>query len=213
MKLKSGQTLLFVGDSITDCGRRAEHAPLGQGYVMLVRQYLTLRYPDRKINIINKGIGGNTVVDLRQRWQDDVLRHKPDFLSIKVGINDLSRTMRNNPEAVPPTLYRQAYEAILQRTRKALPDCRLLLIDPFYISTENSPDSFRTSVLKLIPEYLDVVEKLSRQFDTLHVRTHKLFAGLLKHHDPDTFCPEPVHPNLTGHMVIADAVYEALGGK
>ena len=27
--------MLFIGDSITDCGRRAEHAPLGSGYVRM----------------------------------------------------------------------------------------------------------------------------------------------------------------------------------
>ena len=172
---------------------------------------LTIREPRKAITIINKGIGGDTVVGLRNRWHDDVLRNKPDWLSIKIGINDLHRTLAGNPDSVPPKLYREAYGDILLSTSSALPRCRLLLIDPFYISNEPSPVSFRSAVLKLIPEYLSVVHDLSRKYGTLLVRTHEIFQRLLNTHDPDTFCPEPVHPNLTGHMVIAEAVYAALG--
>ena len=210
MKIKSGQTILFIGDSITDCGRRAEERPLGNGYVKLFADMLILRQPKMKINIINKGIGGDIVTGLRNRWHDDVLRHKPDWLSIKIGINDLHSALRNDPGAVTPALYRQAYEHIISRTASVLPRCRLLLIDPFFISTEKAATSFRSEVLKLLPEYLRTVHELSRKRHTLLVKTHEMFQRLLKTHEPDTFCPEPVHPNLTGHLAIAEAVYSAL---
>jgi lysophospholipase L1-like esterase len=147
---------------------------------------------------------------LRDRWGDDVIRNQPDWLSIKIGINDLHRTLRGNPEAVPPPLYREAYLEILDRTKKDLPDCRLLLVDPFYISTEDAPPSFRSQVLALLPEYLAIVEEMTGLFETLHVKTHEIFQTLLRTREPDRFCPEPVHPNLAGHLVIADAVYAAL---
>lgn len=213
MKIKSGETILFTGDSITDCGRRAAAAPLGNGYVKLFTDMVTIREPETAITVINKGIGGDVVTGLQTRWHDDVLRNSPDWLSIKIGINDLHRTLRQSPEPVPPELYREAYEDILSRTRSALPECRLLLIDPFYISTENSPTSFRSTVLKVIPEYIDIVHDLSRKYETLLVKTHEVFQQLLKTHEPDIFCPEPVHPNLTGHLVIAEAVYAALDAE
>ena len=210
MKIKSGQTILFIGDSITDCGRRAADRPLGNGYVKMFSDMLIIRQPKRAITIINKGIGSDVVTGLRDRWQDDVLRHKPDWLSIKIGINDLYRTLRDNPEPVPPALYLEAYEDIIARAKSALPKCKLLLIDPFYISREQSSTSFRSDVLKLLPEYLRIVHELSRKHRTLSVKTHEIFQRLLKTHEPDTFCPEPVHPNLTGHLAIAEAVYAAL---
>ena len=210
MQIKSGQTILFIGDSITDCGRRGADAPLGNGYVKLFADMLTIRHPSKAITVINKGIGGDVVTGLRNRWHDDVIRNKPDWLSIKIGINDLHRTLRQSPEAVPPKLYREAYEDILERTADALPRCKLLLVDSFYISTDNAPTSFRSAALKLLPEYLRIVNDLSRRYGALHVKTHEVFKRLLKDHEPDTFCPEPVHPHLTGHMVIADAVYDAL---
>ena len=210
MQIKSGQTILFIGDSITDCGRRGADAPLGNGYVKQFADMLTIRHARKAITVVNKGIGGDVVTGLRNRWSDDVIRHRPDWLSIKIGINDLHRTLGQSPDSVPPQLYREAYEDILERTVKALPRCKLLLIDSFYISTDTAPTSFRSRVLKLLPQYLRIVNDLSRRYGTLHVKTHEVFKRLLKTHEPDTFCPEPVHPNPTGHLVIADAVYTAL---
>jgi lysophospholipase L1-like esterase len=210
MQIRNGQKILFIGDSITDCGRRAAERPLGSGYVKQFADMLIVRHPKKAITVINKGIGGDVVTGLRNRWEDDVIRNKPDWLSIKIGINDLHRTLRTSPETIPPKLYREAYEDILQRTKKALPRCKILLIDSFYISTDTAPTSFRSEVLELLPQYLRVVNDLSRKYGTLHVKTHEVFQRLLKTHEPDTFCPEPVHPNLTGHLVIADAVFDTL---
>ena len=109
-----------------------------------------------------------------------------------------------------PQPYEVAYREILERTRQALPKCRILLVDPFYISQDALSSSQRKQVLDSIPDYLSVVERLSRTFKARHIKTHELFRRLLKCYEPDTFCAEPVHPNPTGHLVIAEAIYEAL---
>lgn len=209
MRIRSGQTVLFIGDSITDCGRRGPEAPLGSGYVKMFTEMLIVRHPGTAVTVVNKGIGGDTVTGLRDRWHDDVIRNRPNWLSVKIGINDLHGTLRQDPDPIPPERYREAYDDILRRTRERLPRCKLLLIDPFYISTETDPTSFRSSVLEILPRYLRVVRDMSRKYGALHVRTHEVFRRLLKTHEPDVFCAEPVHPNHTGHFVIADAVYDA----
>lgn len=210
LKIKNGQTVLFIGDSITDCGRRAAEKPLGNGYVKLFHDMLTVREPEKKVDIINKGIGGDTVIGLQTRWTDDVLFHKPEWLSIKIGINDLHRTIKQSGEPIPPENFRDAYSDILSRTKSALPKCEILLIEPFYISAEKSAHSFRKSVLDLIPEYITAVREMSKKYKTRLVKTHEMFQALLKHYEADTFCPEPVHPHAAGHLAIAEAVYSAL---
>lgn len=210
LKIKNGQTVLFIGDSITDCGRRAAEKPLGNGYVKLFHDMLAAREPEKKVNIINKGIGGDTVIGLQTRWTDDVLFHKPEWLSIKIGINDLHRTIKQSSDPIPPKNFRDAYNDILSRTKSALPKCEILLIEPFYISAEKSAHSFRKSVLDLLPEYIAAVREMSKKYKTRLVKTHEMFQALLKYHEADTFCPEPVHPHTTGHLAIADAVYSAL---
>lgn len=210
IKIRDGQTILFIGDSITDCGRRASDRPLGGGYVKLFADMVRIRQPRKRVTFINKGIGGDTVPGLRDRWSDDVMRHKPDVLSVKIGINDLHSYLLAREVPVGPKLFREAYDDILGRTRKGLPRCRILLIDPFYISIDKSPSSIRREVLGLLPQYTKVVHAMSRKYGTCLVKMHDIFQKLLKSHDADTFCPEPVHPNLTGHMAIAEAVYDAL---
>lgn len=199
--IQSGQTVVFIGDSITDCGRRGPEFPYGNGYAKLAVDLITARYPERSIHFINEGIGGNTVQDLRNRWHDDVLVHKPDWLTIKIGINDLHRTF-NDPNALPPEKYEQLYREILDLTVKNT-RAKIVLIDPFYISTDSASRSFRSRVLEALPGYIRVVDKLAKEYRTRHVRTHTLYQTQLKHRPVDRFCPEPVHPNLSGHMVIA----------
>ncbi|MBI3923430.1 MAG: SGNH/GDSL hydrolase family protein [Armatimonadetes bacterium] len=208
--LQDGQTVVFIGDSITDCGRRSEQAPYGGGYVKATIDLITAKYPQRKVRYFNEGIGGNTVEDLRNRWHDDVIFHQPDWLTIKIGINDLHRSLGNPPTALPPDIYERLYREILQATREKT-KAQIVLIDPFYLSTDPDPGSFRNQVLKLLPDYLQVVEKLSREFSTLHVRTQEKFMEQLRHRPADVLCPEPVHPYLSGHLVIALGLLEALG--
>ena len=64
---EEGTTMLFIGDSITDCGRRGAEAPLGSGYVRTFTELVTSRWPERNVSWINKGISGNRVSDLRER--------------------------------------------------------------------------------------------------------------------------------------------------
>ena len=52
MKLQDGQTVVFIGDSITDCGRArpiGQYGGLGEGYVAFVDSLLKVSYPQRRI--------------------------------------------------------------------------------------------------------------------------------------------------------------------
>lgn len=210
VKIKDGQTILFIGDSITDCERRSTERPLGNGYVKLFHDMLIIREPEKKINIINKGINSDTVVGLQSRWTDDVLFHKPEWLAVKIGINDLRKTVNHNETAVPPDIFRNTYDDILSRTKSALSKCEILLIEPFYISVEKSGNSFRKSMLDAIPEYIAIVREMNKKYKTRLIKTHEMFQNLLKYHEADIFCPEPVHPYSIGHMAMAEAVYSSL---
>jgi len=210
LAIQDGQRVVFIGDSITDCGRRGEAAPLGEGYVSMVVALVTARYPERNITFVNEGIGGDVATGLRERWDDDVLVHRPDWVSVMVGINDLHRTIRNSPEAVPPELYRQAYTQCLRRTVENT-SARLILMDPFYMSRAADPHSWRSRVLKLIPEYIAVTAELAEEFEAIHVRLHEMFQRVLQRRPADFVCPEPVHPNRAGHLMIAHEWLQAVG--
>jgi lysophospholipase L1-like esterase len=209
LAVRSGETFLFIGDSITDCGRRAEAAPYGAGYVSLLVDTVTARWPELDITWINQGIGGNKVTDLQARWAEDVMAYRPDWLAVKIGINDLHSYLGGAPGGVDVATFRETYESVLRDAVKGF-DPRLVLIDPFYVSRSDTPDEFQQQVLKLIPEYIGVAHDMADKYGGRLVRTHDVFQRQLKYREPSYFCPEPVHPFRNGHMVIANAVLEAL---
>jgi lysophospholipase L1-like esterase len=207
--IQSDQTILFIGDSITDCGRRGDAAPLGSGYVNFFSQLVMAYYPERDIKYINTGIGGNRITNLRDRWEEDAIAHNPDWLSIKIGINDLHSHLRGDPGGVNPDLYAEIYDQLLDETTKRL-DCQLMLIEPFYMSRDDSGQSFQSQVLEILPDYLETVHRMSEKYNTKLVRTHDMFQQQLKYRDSSTYCQEPVHPNSLGHLLIAVEVLKTL---
>ncbi len=204
------QTVLFVGDSITDCERRGNHAPLGSGYVRMAHELVLAHYPAHRLRVINEGISGNTIRDLAQHWTDDVIRHKPDWLSVKIGINDIHQWLRKTERSVSPQEFAELYDHILTRARKET-KAKLVLIEPFFISTDRDPKSFRAQVLADLPKYGRVVRAMAKKHGGRVVAVHEAFQRALKHHAPDVFCPEPVHPYASGHLLIATEWMKAMG--
>jgi lysophospholipase L1-like esterase len=206
---QGGDKVLFIGDSITDCGRRDVAAPLGDGYVRLLHDLIVGEWPERDIAWVNKGIGGNKVTDLQLRWEDDVIREAPNWLAVKVGINDLHTHLMGDPMGVSPERFGEAYDEILARTAAAT-SAKLILITPFYISTDRSSRSFRSTVLEVLPSYISTVEAMAQKYAARLVRLQPMFERQLAYRPAETFCPEPVHPNRTGHLLIAQEVLRTL---
>ena len=201
--------MLFIGDSITDCGRRGEHAPLGNGYVRLVSELAMARFPERNIRYINVGVGGNTVVDLRERWQTDVLDQAPDRLLVKIGINDLASYLDGRERAVGPDSFEKTYDQILSVTSHEL-GCPVVLITPFLISTVCSGGPLELQRIGLLSEYVGIVQAMSKKHNTHFLNVNDVFQKQLRYHDSSDFALEPVHPHQAGHMVIANALMELL---
>jgi len=212
-KIKKGQKMVCIGDSITDCGRRGEFAPYGAGYVKFFRDMVVANFPERGIEIINKGIGGNTILDLQQRWKDDVIYHKPDWLSVLVGINDEHMFLRKGDmwENLAPEKFMGYYDEVLRETKEKL-SCGIVLLEPFYITRDKS-DRWRGLVQKELLPYRKAVADLSKKHKTLLVKTQDIYDRQLKYRDSETFCAEPVHPNPTGHILIANELFGILSEK
>ena len=209
--IKPKQTVLFIGDSITDCGRRHQNKPLGDGYVRLISELIVARYPAHQLRLINAGISGETVRDLYGRWTDDVIRHQPDWLSIKIGINDLHRWHHGVAGAsVNPDEYADLYDKVLART-KAETKANIILVDPFYISNDRTPGTPRAAILEKLPLYQKTVAAMAKKYKTRHVKTHDAFMEALKYYPADTLCPEPVHPWVSGHLIIAHEWLKSVG--
>jgi len=212
--METGDTILFIGDSITDCGRREDRfKPYGCGFVTFVRNRFLVERPELKLNFVNRGIGGDTVENLYSRWVDDVVEWSPDIVVVGVGINDLNRyltdpgALRQSPEG-----FEKTYSAALALTRETLPKCRILLLQPFYGGQDTTTGEYRNQVLTLLPTYHKAVQQVGRSHDAAVVDLHAAFHKRLSLQPASIYFPEePVHPGEAGHFLIADEVYRALG--
>jgi lysophospholipase L1-like esterase len=59
--------------------------------------------------------------------------------------------------------------------------------------------------------YGKVVERLAVEFDAVFVDVQAPFDGYLGHRPTQSLCGDRVHPNMTGHMIIARAFLTAIG--
>ena len=208
--VQSGQTFLMIGDSITDHGASREDGPYGWGYVRFLMDLVAQKHPERDIQWVNKGIGGNTVQDLRARWDEDVMDITPDWLSIMIGINDVHRRIEEPDDGAAIAAYRSDFVSILNDIQEFRP--RLVILDPFYIASEaTGADAAQMRILERLAGYIEVVEEMVEGTGALRVRTHGMFQDQLTYRPPAYFCPEePVHPSQTGHLMIALELYDVI---
>lgn len=212
MILQAGQKLLFIGDSITDCGRARPHGEglfgaLGNGYVQLVDALLGATKPQLSIRIINNGTGGNTVRDLKARWDEDVLALRPDWLSVMIGINDVWRQF-DRARQIEIQVSLEEYETTLRELiAQARPTLQgLILMTPFYIEPLQA-DTLRARM----DEYGAIVKQIAREHDAVFVDTQAAFNRVLEYAHSTSLASDRVHPNAVGHMVIAKAWLDAVG--
>lgn len=212
MLLLKGQKLLFIGDSITDCERAKPDGEglfgaLGKGYVSLVDALLQAVYPQLGIRVVNKGIGGNTVRDLKNRWQEDVIERKPDWLVVMIGINDVWRQY-DLPAIKETHVYIDEYEetlrALVAEAKRRIPN--LVLMTPFYLESHKADAMRRT-----MDEYGQVVRSLAKESGALFVDTQAAFDKLLAELYSATLAWDRVHPTQAGHAVLARAFLGAVG--
>ncbi len=209
MIFQDAQAVLFTGDSITDCGRpRPFHVwevGLGNGYVSQVAALLGAHRPETRLRFINTGISGNRVTDLAARWEEDVLNFQPDWVSVMIGINDVWRQF-DRPAITQVSLeqYRSIHEDLVQKT---LPKVKgMILMTPFFIEL-NSEDPMR----KLMDAYGAAVREIATRHNTLYVDTQAAFDEFLVHRPSQSLCGDRVHPNDTGHAILARAFLNAVG--
>ena len=208
MLFNSKDTLLFIGDSITDCGRArpvGEGQGLGSGYVSLVNAALGARYPETVVRVLNTGVSGNRVTDLEARWKTDVVDLKPDWLCVMIGINDVWRQFDREAmaEQVTPDKFEKTLTRILDSTKGKVKG--RFLMTPFYLES-NPNDPMREKM----DEYGAIVKKVAKTTGCKFVDTQAAFDRYLEKRPTQSLCGDRVHPNLTGHQILADAFLAAI---
>ncbi len=195
---KPGARILFQGDSITDGNRGRSADPnhiLGHGYAFIIAAKFGAAFPEKNFDFMNRGVSGNTVLNLRDRWQKDTLDLKPDVLSILIGVNDAGKN-------VPLDEYEAVYEKILADAEAANPKIRLVLCEPFTlpVGAMTTNDARRSSVV----QRQQIVAKLAEKHHAALVHFQRVFDDACKRAPVNHWIWDGVHPTYSGHQLMAD---------
>lgn len=211
MILSPGSSLLFIGDSITDCGRtrpigESSWQGLGNGYVSLVDSLLKVKYGSSRIRIQNLGVGGNTVRDLACRWDEDVLDLQPDWVSVMIGINDVWRQFDNYLQVeshVRLPEYRSTLNSLVGMTKDK---CQgVVVMSPFF-AEPNVDDPMRS----LMDEYGASAMEIARKNEAIFVDVQGELDALMAHVPNLALAGDRIHLSQAGHMMIALSFLEAI---
>jgi lysophospholipase L1-like esterase len=196
---RPGTRILFQGDSITDGNRGRSEDPnhiLGHGYVFIVAAKYGAAFPERNLTFLNRGVSGNKVTDLAERWQKDTLDLKPDVLSILIGVNDHSAQ-------IPLDRYEEVYDKLLAETRAANPDVRLVLGEPFSLPVGNKKTDWERWSAGM-KERQEIVAKLARKYHAALVRFQRAFDKACERAPAEHWIWDGIHPTYSGHQIMAD---------
>ena len=194
-----GARILFQGDSITDGNRGRSADPnhiLGHGYVFLIAAKFGAAFAESKLEFFNRGISGNTVLDLEKRWQKDTLDLKPDLLSILIGVNDKGK-------GVPLDQYEQTYDKLLSEARAANPALKLVLCVPFFVnhlSTQPQHGSPNGDIVKR----QEIVARLAKKHGAALVHFQAALDRATERASAIHWIWDDVHPTYSGHQIIAE---------
>ncbi len=195
--------IVFMGDSITDCGRdRADEKSLGAGYVKVLSDKLRPIYPDMDIELINKGISGSKVADLLARVKTDALDLKPDAVVMMIGIND---TLHVYSQGHEPDL--KKLEADLTELLKTLKEAGIVVIflEPFLLP---APDKFR--MRRPFNKELEVINRVALAYADEFVAFDEMFNGVVESIHYKEYSLDGVHPTHRGSRLIADTAIKAI---
>ncbi len=207
IELRMNQKIVFIGDSITDAERhRRAYGPLGFGYVHFVGNTLLARYPQLNLNLVNTGISGDTVTDMAGRWERDCLAHRPDVLSVLIGINDIWRSvMEPSREASSPERYEVTLDQLLLLARQQC-HCQIVLAEPFLFA--NDP---HYPVLEALQPYLSIMRRLAKKHAAVLVPLQQRLNEQMTQVPPTQWSEDTVHPYLWAHAWIAQRWLAAVG--
>lgn len=200
-----GTRVLFQGDSITDGNRGRSADPnhiLGHGYAFVIASRVGAAFPERRLEFMNRGVSGNTVLDLEKRWQKDMLDLRPDILSVLIGVNDAGKY-------VPLDEYERVYDRLLTAARTANPKIRFVLCEPFMLPT--GPKAGEQAARREdVKRRALVVAKLAEKYDAVFVKLQEVFDEACKRAPGEYWIWDGVHPTYSGHQLVADAWEKAV---
>ena len=206
-------TIVTFGNSTT-----APRKTVKKVYAVRLHEILTNAGIDNKV--INAGIPGSHTGSVKDnnlfkiphgmdRFDTAVLLYHPDWVTINFGINDSWQDAgKKGTSRIPIDKYRQNLSFFIDGIRKE--GGKVILLTPNPIGKK-----YRGFHRRKLKKYMKVTRQLARNNNLPFIDTWKLFpdSARKKHEGIDGLLLDGVHPNDTGHMLIADAIAKIIMGS
>ena len=210
--LSKGDVILFQGDSITDAGRnRRDEAvsnsqpSFGTGYALFAAASILANNPDKELNLYNRGISGNKVFQLAERWEKDCIELKPNILSILIGVNDFWHTKTGGYTGTVET-YATDFQNLILQTKNVLPAIKIIILEPFIIHGGTALDD--TWEPNFAP-YRDAAKKIASDNSLTFIPLQSVFNEALKRAPAAYWGRDGVHPSMAGAQLMAQSWLKA----
>ncbi len=214
------KTILFQGDSITDCDRLrnenskgirgfaqklANKRPLGKGYPAMVAAALDAENAG-EYAFINRGVSGDRVPDIYARIVRDIINIKPDYISILVGVNDVWHGF-DWGNGTGKERFEKVYDILIEEIKAELPGTKIMLLEPFVLEgsatadREDQPErykKFRSGVEKMAA----IAEKIAKKHEIKFVPLQAMLEEAAKNTSAASLLSDGVHPTAEGHELI-----------
>lgn len=207
IEIKQNDIILFQGDSITDHSRNRDVMipndinGMGRGYAMVAAGTLLNQYAGKNIQIYNRGISGNKVPQLEERWQKDCLDLKPTILSILIGVNDYWHK-RDGRYSGSAQSYQDDYRRLLDRTLKELPNVKLIIGEPFVMKNVKHVDD---SWFPEFAAYQKVAGNIAQEYKAILIPYQQIFDKAEKRAAGNYWTTDGVHTSLAGINLMAES--------
>jgi lysophospholipase L1-like esterase len=207
--LRSGDRVVFYGDSITD----------QRLYTTFVETFVLTRFPHMDVRFVHSGWGGDRVTGgqggrLDVRLQRDVVAHRPTVVTVMLGMND----GRYRPfEQEIYDRFIEGYDRLIRAMQAELPRARLTVIQPSPYDDVTRPPFEGGS-------YNQVLLRFGAHIKKVAAREHLTFADFngdmvrvlqaMNVEDPKTalkLIPDRVHPEKAGHLIMTMSLLKAWG--
>ena len=217
--------VLFIGDSVTDGGwgrsggsmkpsGERNHTDLnhiyGHSFMMLCATHYESCLPDADWQFFNRGISGNTLAQIADRWQSDALSLKPDVVTVLVGINDVYEFMRakkENPDsAFDFASWEKQYRSLLDSLRCGNSNIKIMIGAPFISNDgKNGKLSNYAEYDSMVSQLAAITKSIAHDYNATFLPFNSMFAQLIAQQPrPGYWIWDGIHPTPAGHRRMVD---------
>ena len=211
MELADGDTLIFLGDSIT-------HQCL---YTQYVEDYYYTRYPHIRINIRNAGVGADIAANVLVRFDEDVARFKPKYVTVLIGMNDGHYTefdhnlFKNYEGAMARLLDKIAdINATAILITPTMYDLRSALLGKNWVKPEDALLAHYNAVLAYYGAWVrEQANQRGLGFVDMYGPLNRATRDKRRTEPAFSMFSDAVHPDPNAHLIMALALLEDTGAK